>query len=344
MAIKNQSTLWLKCSDIIRETADVKTFKFTSSEASLKIFQPGQFIRIHCKIDGIDQARCYTLSSCPTTDNQLEIVVKAVTGGKVSNWLLDHFNIGDTLQVTPPNGRFFFSQENRKKLLLLSAGSGITPMLSIAKHIAHQGLNYDIIFHHSTRSANDLIQANQLDQLAQRLKNFKLTYNFTREPSPSQSSIKALRGRFSADMLNQICEDVSDRDTFVCGPTGFMSATKALLINAGLPSEQYFEESFALDPLLEDDTQSAQHYQIEFQYSAQQVTINGNQTVLDAVQQAGIELDISCTSGACGSCNSYLIDGEIHAPQAQAITSKDRANGEFLPCCSFARSNLVIDL
>ncbi len=344
MAIKKQSKLWVKCSDIIRETADVKTFTLTSPEANINQFKPGQFITLHCEIDGIDYARCYTISSCPTAVNQIEIIVKAVIDGKVSNWLLDHLSIGDELQVIPPSGNFFFSPNNRKKLLLLSAGSGITPMLSIVKHIANQPLDYDIIFHHSTRSDLDLIQPLELNQLAEHLENFKLSYNFTRFSSTSKTHTKHFSGRFSNSMLNNICNDLSQRDVFICGPAGFMSSTKALLLSAGLPNDQYFEESFALTPVIEDDAQSFQTYQIEFQYSEQKITLKSNQTVLQAVQLAGIELDISCTSGACGSCNSYLLEGEIHAPQAQAITSKDRARGEFLPCCSFARSNLVVDL
>jgi ferredoxin-NADP reductase len=344
MTINKQANIWVKCNDIIRETADVKTFIFTPFEGNINHFKAGQFITLHCQINGIDYARCYTISSSPTVDNSIEIIVKAVVDGKVSNWLLDHLRIGDELKMIPASGNFFLSSDNRKKLLLLSAGSGITPMLSIVKHIANQQLDYDIIFHHSARSEMDLIQPSVLDICTKHLDKFSLSYNFTRFSSSPHSSAKHFDGRFDANILNDICDDLAQRDVFICGPVDFMSSTKTLLLQAGLPSDQYFEESFELTEAVEDDSLASKTYQIEFSYSAQSLTLKGNQTVLHAVQEAGIELDISCTSGACGSCNSYLIKGEIHAPEAQAITSKDSARGEFLPCCSFARSDLVVDL
>jgi ferredoxin len=123
-----------------------------------------------------------------------------------------------------------------------------------------------------------------------------------------------------------------------------MSLVKNSLLDLGLPENQYFEESFEISAIEAEVDDSPQEFDLKFSHSNIEIKVASNQTVLEAAEKVGIYLDYSCSSGICGSCTSYLLEGEIHAPEAKAIDDSDRENGEFLPCCSFARSNLVVDL
>lgn len=393
MVQHKRKELLLKCVAIKNETADVKSFEFTSEDYEPIVFKPGQFVNMKFTIDAEVYNRCYTIASCPNSSNSIEIIIKRVGGGVVSNWLFDNFTLGQEIEALPPTGAFCLQESHKKKLLLLSAGSGITPMLSILRHIELNQLDYNVKFHHSARSQADLIAFNELSALSKTMPSLDLSFNLSREVSAEADSkdqprnkllsfckaifrlintkheahshsmqrltsvdseqkpgndfgidSKIFSGRISTSMLSQVCDDIKQRDVFVCGPEGFMSLAKQSLSDLRLPKAQYFQESFEFSELEREESNGDETFDIEFIHSKRKITVASNKTVLEAAGEVGIDLDFSCSSGICGSCTSYLIDGDVHAPQAQAIDAKDAARGEFLPCCSFARSDLVVDL
>jgi len=325
-------------------TADVNIMTFESKSSSSIAFKPGQYITLKIPIDDEIHCRCYTLSSNPNQGNTLELIVKRVTEGVVSNWLLDTMTVGHCLQAIHPSGQFYLTGEHRSKILLISAGVGITPMLSMLRHIVYQQLNIDVIFHHSARSYADLICATELENYAIRHPNIRLSYNLTRETPLPNALIDTYPRRIDATMLKNVYRDLDQRDVFVCGPSVFMQQVNTLLLSQGLPAQQYFQESFEISDVPAINIQATKRYQIEFCHSKCEVVIEAGQTVLAAAEEAGIYIDTSCSSGICGSCSSYLIMGEVQAPQAQAIDECSAQAGEFLPCCSYAMSDLKIDL
>jgi ferredoxin len=147
-------------------------------------------------------------------------------------------------------------------------------------------------------------------------------------------------------MLNQMCPDLLSRDVFVCGPDNFMKNAQQQLTELGLAPEQYDQESFVIggDQSQETAESSKSSYKVNFVESGIEVEVDSEQTILEAAEAAGIYPDYSCLAGVCGSCNSQLLAGDIHAPDARALDDEDKANGEFLPCCSYARSDLQVDL
>lgn len=349
----------LRCVDVIEETADVKTFNFVAEPVQLFSYYPGQFITLHLPIDGETYNRCYTLSSSPSRPNMISITVKRVAEGKISNWLHDHLYTGASIEASTAAGVFHLGAENKNKLLLLSAGSGITPMLSILRYITDLSLNYDVHFHHSAHSEADFIALNELQLIAQRHKNISLSCNFTQSLSSDIKLVSVQEGRISEQIIKSSCEDFMSRDTFVCGPEGFMTTAKSILIELGLPESQYQQESFDLNATtpstnainhsdnlsdnLNENINSTGPFTVEFVQSGLTIEVDGEETILDAAENAGIGIDYSCRGGVCGSCNTQLLEGDIHAPDALALDADDIANGEFLACCSFARSNLKID-
>ncbi|OED37648.1 hypothetical protein AB833_22875 [Chromatiales bacterium (ex Bugula neritina AB1)] len=342
---RTKDTLSLRCTKIINETADVKTFRFANKSNEPFCFKAGQYVTLKLEIEGQAYQRCYTIASSPENNEYIDLTVKLVDDGIVSNWLLEHFKTGDYLEAVQPAGTFYLRETQKKALLMISAGSGVTPMLSMLRTISDDD-RYNIKYHHSARTSSDLISHHELEAISRQHSGADLTisYNFSRECVKEIAGAKVFGGRVTKQMLMNVCADLTERDVFVCGPPEFMRLVKESMLGLGLPENQYFEESFEISAIEADADYTPQEFDLVFSHSNIKIKVASNQTVLEAAEEVGIYLDYSCSSGICGSCTSYLVDGEIHSPEAKALDDSDVENGEFLPCCSFARSDLVVDL
>jgi ferredoxin-NADP reductase len=147
----------LLCCAVHDQTHDVKTFSFRCADFAALSFEPGQFITLSPIIGGQTIARCYTLSSSPTRPFSFSITVKRVPGGVVSNWLHDHLKAGDRLTASGPAGNFTPVGHPATKLLYLSAGSGVTPLMSMTRASFDLAAALDIVFVHSARTPADII-------------------------------------------------------------------------------------------------------------------------------------------------------------------------------------------
>ncbi len=241
-----QGDLTVRCMQIIDETADAKTFRFIAEQPVLFSYKPGQFVTLDLEIDGKQISRSYSISSTPSRPHSLEITVKRVPAsapehprGLVSNWLHDNLQVGSQVKLSGPMGKFNCFDHPAPKLLLLSAGSGITPMMSMSRWIYDTGADCDVVFFHSARNANEVIFRDELALLAARQKNFHLAISLT-----GKSASMGLKGRLTPEMLAVICPDFSDRMVFVCGSNGFMEGTKQMLADLNFPMANYHQESF----------------------------------------------------------------------------------------------------
>jgi ferredoxin-NADP reductase len=274
----------------------------------------------------------------------LSITVKRVDDGIVSNWLHDNFSIGSSIEATSAAGIFHLSETSASKILLLSAGSGITPMLSIVRYVTDLALDIDIHFHHSAKTVDDLICFDELQDLSQQQSNLTLSCNLSRQSISDALAVPHKKGRLAQEHLTGFCPDLLQREVFVCGPDAFMLHAKHLLITLGLPEAQYSQESFEIEKVdIVEDLANAS-FKVKFIQTGIEVDVPGDQTVLEAAENAGIYPDYSCLSGICGSCISQLISGEVEAPGAIAIDEDDPDSNDFLPCCSYPRSDLEVDL
>ncbi|MEL6787012.1 MAG: FAD-binding oxidoreductase [Cyanobacteria bacterium J06607_15] len=246
-----QGTKKVKCVQIIDETVDVKTFSFTADPPVKFDYQPGQFLTLSLDIAGKNVKRSYSISSTPSRPHTIEITVKRVPAprdepsappGLVSNWLHDNMQVGSEIEVNAPMGKFTNFANPAAKLFLISAGSGITPMMSMSRWICDTVSNVDIVFLHSARSPEDIIFRQELEMMTSRYPNFKLAITVTR-PVPGQPWY-GYTGRINETILPAIAPDYLDRTVYVCGPNPFMEATKELLAKINFPMENYYEESF----------------------------------------------------------------------------------------------------
>lgn len=261
--------LTVRCIQVIDETHDVKTFRFVAEPTVLFSYKPGQFVTLDLEIEGKRVMRSYSISSTPSRPHILEITVKRVPPpndvadappGLVSNWLHENITVGSQVQLKGPMGKFTCVDNLPPKLLFISAGSGITPMMSMSRWLCDTGANVDIIFIHSARSPRDLMFRHELESMAARHNNFKLAVTTTRS-EPGQAWV-GYTGRLHELMLQAISADFLDRTVYVCGPNPFMEGVKTMLETLGFPMENYNEESFgspkrkrSVEPKLPDETQ-----------------------------------------------------------------------------------------
>ena len=247
--------LQVRCCRIIDETPDVKTFCFVAEPPVTFNYKPGQFVNLEIEIDGKPILRPYSISSSPTRPHAIHLTVKReasghpeVRPGVVSSWLHSSFKVGDRVKfVGTPIGHFTCLPDLPPKILLISAGSGITPMMSMARWVQDTLADCDIVFLHSARRPEDIVFRDELAMMSAQMSNFRLAITTT-QPSARYPWL-GLTGRISKSMLHVVVPDLLDRAVYACGPDGFVQTFKSLLESVNFPMQQYKQESFGGKPV-----------------------------------------------------------------------------------------------
>ncbi|MGO1297952.1 MAG: MOSC N-terminal beta barrel domain-containing protein [Vibrio sp.] len=313
---------------------DFVTFSLRTKSGEPLNYQPGQSLPIELHIDGKRVTRHYSLSSSPTRPDCLAISVKRVAGGRVSNWLMDNLHVGDSLVSGEPEGRFYLSEDaaNSSPLLLLSAGSGVTPMLSMLRYLADRHQLNDVVFFHQCRSKADIPCLAELEQLNHQHPGLAVRLCLTQP----DADWHGLKGRLSLSHIKPI-DKLEQRQVYVCGPEGFMEKAKSLLMRKGLPEGAYHQESFGVVTRVAEPFKS-----LQLTINQQEVTGNNQQTLLDQAESAGIFLDYSCRAGTCGACRVHIESGEVEQPDAPALSEEERKQGLALACCCVPKTDVVV--
>jgi ferredoxin-NADP reductase len=340
----------LVCRAVRTETHDVKTFVLSAIEPRRFVYKPGQFLTFEFDIGGEPMHRCYTISAAPTRPNAVSITVKRVAGGPVSNWLHDNLRPGATLKAVGPMGEFTCFDHPAGKHLFLSGGSGITPLMSMARTYHDLAEARDIVFVHNARSPADIIFRSELELMNRHADKFRFV-PVCETDSPDEAW-GGYAGRLSPAMLALIAPDFLERDIFVCGPSPYMAAVRDMLRAAGFDMKRHHEESFNFEELsgaeqaavVEAEQQpSAKVYRVEFAKTRRVIECPEGTSVLEAARRAGVRLPSSCTKGICGTCKSKLLSGTVEMQHAGGIRPREIEAGMRLLCCSRPTSDLVID-
>ncbi|MEL3925836.1 MOSC N-terminal beta barrel domain-containing protein [Aeromonas enteropelogenes] len=309
---------------------DLETFWFEAADGEpLPDYLPGQHLPISLDIKNERIQRRYTLNSSPDQPERYSISVKKVADGRISHWLHQQLQVGDRLLASDPAGEFHLG--TGRSLLLLSAGSGVTPMLSIARTLGLRGELGDVHFMHLCRSEADIPAAHELHAMAHQGMTLTLIL------SQPDEHWQGLKGRLADEHLKQV-KELAGRDVFVCGPHGFMTDATARLQELGVAAERIKQESFGGAIL----SVARPHQAVQLRIGERAFAGNNQGTVLDQAHKQGVELPWSCRAGICGSCKQTLLEGEVEHPDAPAITAAERAEGKILTCCAVPLTDLVI--
>jgi glycine betaine catabolism B len=410
----NSFTRWQKgdlkvrCAEIINETHDVKTFRFVAEPSLLFSYKPGQFLTLDLEINGKEVLRSYSISSTPSRPHSLEITVKRVPSttpdlpeGLVSNWLHDNITVGSEIKISGPTGKFTCFQYPSQKLLFISAGSGITPMMGMSRWLCDTMADCDVVFLHSARTPRDIIYQQELMMMSARHKKFQPLVTVTQ--NNSGQNWLGLTGRVTANMLQSVVPDFMERVAFVCGPEPFMAGTKKLLEDLNFPAESYHEESFGgakpakslmpkstippasveslVSPVesvgglrglfsreIEIPTQPSRTFvasvqtqssvvpvidpietisqiMVVFAKSGQNISCDGDESILEVAESQGVKIRSSCRSGNCGTCKKRKLEGQVRMGDfdPEALEESEQAEGFILTCVAYPQNRVVID-
>ena len=344
----------VRCVKVIAETHDVTTFTFGMNQPVLFFFKPGQFVTLELEIDGERIMRSYTISSSPSIPYSFSITVKRVPGGKVSNWLHDNLKAGDQIAVHGPVGQFNCMDFPADKVLLLSGGVGITPVMSMARWWFDTDSEVDMVFAHSARTPKDIIYARELEYMSTRIDNFQM--HLICERNEIGQAWGGYRGYMNLHMLSLIAPDFMDREVFCCGPEVYMDAVRSMLKEAGYDMSRYHEESFGATPV--KDVERAEKHADEAEIQEQQpkdlaqvyfkerdltasvaVGVNLN----EAAAEAGVNISKACGVGICGACKVKVLSGDAKMEHNGGITEDDIAEGYVLSCCTTVQGDIEIE-
>jgi ferredoxin-NADP reductase len=338
----SRGKLPLVCTGTEQETHDVTTFHFSAQVPKLFRYRPGQFITFELPIDGKVVRRSYTLSSSPSRPFGLAVTIKRVPGGLVSNWMHDHMRAGTSVFAEGPSGRFTCLDGSSGPCLFISGGSGITPVMSMARWLCDTSPRTDMRFLHFARSPADLIFAGELGWLQARHRSFQPEFVC----SSGTDGWTGRVGRISGDLLREAVPDLHARRVYLCGPVPFMEAARAALEGLGFDMSRFAQESFGGVPREAKPTDPASVRQTEIVFRASQLERPSPSTdyLLDVALQAGIDIGYSCRAGQCGSCKVTLLEGEVEQDCTDGLSADDVENGVVLACQARPMGRVVLDL
>ncbi len=317
---------------------------------------PGQYLTVQAIIDGEKARRSYSICSYHKQSN-IEIGVKRIDNGVFSNYALG-LTAGDTLDVMPPEGRFVthIDKHNRHHYLLIAAGSGITPCLSIAKSVLEDEPHSRITLLFGNRTTGSIMFRGDIAALKD---THTQRFNVINMLSGERQDIDRFNGRISADVIQSMAQTpllpIADfYSAYLCGPLEMVDDASAALCSLGMQENQIFKELFTTGntPLVTPrDTSSTSATQdtngkqvtIMLDGSQTEITVDPNKdTILAAAQKAGIDMPFSCAGGMCCTCRCKIVEGSTSMDANFSLADWEIEKGYTLACQSRPTSDKVV--
>lgn len=347
-----QETL-LYVTDIVPETHDVNTFRFQGDPPCRFVFNPGQFGTLVLNIHGKRVLRSYSISSTPTRPYVLEMTIKRVPGGLVSNWLPDNLKPGDRVEIAGPKGKFCLEPgQIPKKLLLLGAGSGVTPMMAMARWLCDVSADVNVRFFNCVRTPDDVIFGKEIEMLTQRYRIFEpVVISASRGANKSWTG---LTGHISKPMIEMVAPDLLERHVYMCGPPGFMELARTMLGEMGFDLAKLYSESFggirAAVPgpggganVGADETDVMAGFTVQFARAGKTARSDGKLPLLDVAEAHDVDVAYGCRAGSCGECKIKLLRGAVDTSSEEGLSGAERAAGFVLSCVATPKGDCVVD-
>jgi ring-1,2-phenylacetyl-CoA epoxidase subunit PaaE len=325
------------------------TFDIPASERDAFNFQPGQFLTLRARVDGQDVRRNYSISSPRSRlarAGELEIGIRPVEGGLFSNWAAQTLKAGARLEVMPPDGRFTVKKQRAIHRVGFAAGSGITPILSIAATTLEEQPESKFTLVYGNRRMSSVMFNEALQDLKDRYRDrLTLIHILSRQAQ----EVDLLQGRIDGAKVKAIIDALlpvaSMDEVFICGPEAMIEATEKALIDAGVPEGRVYTERFTSGPAqaakIQADTDAAPRKQAAARDIALTIVLDGkehelhigaDEHVLDAALDAGLDLPFSCKAGVCCTCRAKVLCGEVVMDKNFTLEADEMAQGYVLSC------------
>jgi ring-1,2-phenylacetyl-CoA epoxidase subunit PaaE len=339
-------TLTVRSVERLCDDAAAVTFDVPPELADEFAFAAGQSLTVRRTVDGVEQRRTYSI--CAPVGDAPRIGVRMIPDGVFSRWLVEEVAQGDRIDVQPPSGSFRADPSAGGRHLCIAAGSGITPMLSVASSVLTHP-DADVTLLYGNRTTGSVMFAEELADLKNRYgPRFQLVHVLSREPR----DVELFSGRLDADRLRRLLTVLVPVDgldhVWLCGPFAMLTDAREVLAELGVPTERVHFELFYVDePPPELHRADAV---VEGETSDVTVTLDGLSstapmpravTVLDGAQATRTDLPFACKGGVCGTCRALVREGEVDMRRNYALEPGEVAEGFVLTCQSYPVSDCV---
>lgn len=333
------------------EDAVAVSFDIPAELAEEFAFTPGQSLTLRRQIDGRDERRSYSI--CSPAGTAPRIGVRVVPGGLFSSWLVHEVRPGDTVEVMAPTGAFTPDLTTPGHHVLVAAGSGITPMVSIAESVLAADPRSTVTLLYGNRRTGTVMFADELADLKDLYPTrFQLAHVLSREPREAE----VLSGRLDAERLAALIDALVDVESadhwWLCGPHGMVRAAQQVLAGLGVPPDRVHQELFYAD---DEPVREVRHTETGPTGPVSQVTVTldgrsttsalpRERTILEGAQQTRPDLPFACKGGVCGTCRALVTDGKADMRRNFALEPAEVDAGYVLTCQSFPVSEtLTVD-
>ncbi len=340
----------LKITALQKPIPDATTVTFDIPEhwVSHFIYQAGQHLVLKFDIGGQEVRRSYSLNSSPYYNEPLQITVKRVKDGLVSNYINSTLSVGDTIEVMPPQGRFYATIEANayKTYFLFAAGSGITPIFSILKTVLYTSPYSQVYLFYGNTNQDTIIFDDELTALANQFSKRLTVVHTLSDPKvwTSWTPWKGRQGRIDAEavewFITQHPPIAQQTEYYICGPANMNTSIQKTLTELGIPKPLIHIEQFGGLTNTTETTINSIPATLHLTLRSQQHTLQlkKNQTVLSALKTAKLNPPYSCESGVCGTCVAQLKKGKVEMKACMALEDADIEKGLILTCQALAVS------
>ena len=341
----------VRVADVRRETDECLSLALDVPPALAEEFRfaPGQYLTFRTTIDGEEVRRSYSICTAPC-DDEVRVAVKQVPGGAFSSYVASSVSPGDVLDVMGPEGRFTPAPDPKphRHVLGIAAGSGITPVLGIVRHVLATEPTARVTVVYGNRTAASIVFRDQLAGLKDRyLDRLRVVHVLSREGT----DIPLHSGRIDADKVHRLMSTLLDPadvdEVFICGPQEMSVAVRAALLEEGVDAHRVHVELFGTPtpppPPPADPTAGTVRAKVVLHGRTSEIEIAPGETVLDAGRRSGLELPWSCQAGVCATCRAKVV-GSVDMAVNHSLEPWELAAGYRLTCQSRPhRDDLVVD-
>lgn len=340
--------------DVHHETPDSIVVSFQVPDVLREEFRftQGQYLTLKLTVNGEELRRSYSICSCPLDRDRLSIAVKKVPGGRASTQLVDKLKPGMSIEVMPPMGGFHSPMDPAHAIhyVLFAAGSGITPIISIAETVLRSEPNSRVTLFYGNRSLGSVIFREALERLqAAHAGRFAVQHIL----SQGQAAEPLLNGRITrskaAELLQRFVTDTMDKEFFICGPEEMMVNVKDALDAAGIEKKRIHIELFTTPVTSEAKVPPQAAGEGAFTGVAKvTVIMDGRETlldvpasgdaVLDVALDAGVDVPFACKGAVCCTCKARVVKGKVEMAMNYALTDEEVEDGYVLTCQTHPRS------
>lgn len=335
----------LEVAEIVEETADARSIRFAVPPELGPVFRfrAGQHLTLRTFIGGEEVRRNYSLCVAPH-ERALKVTVKQIAGGAFSNWVARELKVGDQLDVMPPHGSFTidFESTRSRRYVAFAGGSGITPIMSLARTALAEEPGSRFTLFYGNRDASSIIFLDALAELKDRyMGRFELFHLLSDE----EGDVELLNGMLDRDTCDEVIEaflpDVDEVDAFfICGPGPMMDSAEASLIDHGVASDRIHLERFTAG--LPSAALAAQMAELQTKAAglAISVTMDGRTrkvafdgtNILDSARASGLAAPFACKAGVCATCRARVTAGEVSMAARYGLSDEEIAAGYVLTC------------